>query len=248
MGYAVDENYENVNKDIEKYLSEQQKLQHDIGNSKLFSPNGNKIGAAAAEFRLLANEQDRIDQFNQMADDYQDGKKIEVIQESRRRDVLDEAIDERNNRVQSAMQQGSFVDQRDKDFLYHTNPQQYEQSRLQAEALNNGVVNDARITEINQQKDLQLNQAELDVISQLTGKNEYGQDRQQSVEELRALKEKMEIIQEMKANTNVDSVVQKPHIMSTEEIMANQMNLEQLRQQLGTEYEELNSSLQGRSK
>lgn len=37
MAYAVDRNYQNVNKDMEQYLSEQQKLQRDIGNSKLFS-------------------------------------------------------------------------------------------------------------------------------------------------------------------------------------------------------------------
>lgn len=75
MAYAVDRNYQNVNKDVEQYLSEQQKLQRDIGNGKLFSGNGMKVGAAAAEFRLLAEEQDRIDAFNQMADDYFDGKK-----------------------------------------------------------------------------------------------------------------------------------------------------------------------------
>lgn len=60
MAYAVDRNYQNVNKDVEQYLSEQQKLQRDIGNGKLFSVNGMKVGAAAAEFRLLAEEQDRI--------------------------------------------------------------------------------------------------------------------------------------------------------------------------------------------
>lgn len=48
MAYAVDRNYQNVNKDMEQYLSEQQKLQRDIGNSKLFSGNGMKVGAAAA--------------------------------------------------------------------------------------------------------------------------------------------------------------------------------------------------------
>lgn len=93
-----------------------------------------------------------------------------------------------------------------------------------------------------------MNQAELDVISQLTGKNEYGQERHQSVEELKALKEKMEIIQEMKANTDGSLQIQAPHIMSTEELMANQMNLQQLQQQLNSEYHELNSSLQGRSR
>lgn len=31
MAYAVDRNYQNVNKDVEQYLSEQQKLQRDIG-------------------------------------------------------------------------------------------------------------------------------------------------------------------------------------------------------------------------
>lgn len=78
MAYAVDRNYQNVNnKDVEQYLSEQQKLQRDIGNGKLFSVNGMKVGAAAAEFRLLAEEQDRIDAFNQMADDYFDSKKID---------------------------------------------------------------------------------------------------------------------------------------------------------------------------
>lgn len=112
------------------------------------------------------------------------------------------------------MQQGSYVDTRDKDFLFHNNPQQYEQARVQGEVANQGVLNDAKITELNQQKDLQLNQAELDVISQLTGKNEYGQGRQQSIEEL----------------------------------MANQIKLQQLHQQLNGEYQELNSSLQGRSR
>lgn len=249
MAYAVDRNYQNVNnKDVEQYLSEQQKLQRDIGNGKLFSVNGMKVGAVAAEFRLLAEEQDRIDAFNQMADDYFDSKKIDQILESRRRDPLNEAIDERDNRVQSAMQQGNFVDTRDKEFLFHNNPQQYEQARVQGEVANQGVLNDAKITELNQQKDLQLNQAELDVISQLTGKNEYGQERHQSVEELKALKEKMEIIQEMKANTDGSSQIQAPHIMSTEELMANQMNLQQLQQQLNIEYHELNSSLQGRSR
>ena len=58
----------------------------------------------------------------------------------------------------------------------------------------------------------------------------------------------MEIIQEMKANTDVSSQIQAPHIMSTEELMANQMNLQQLQQQLNSEYHELNSSLQGRSR
>ena len=248
MAYAVDGNYENVNKDVEQYLSEQQKLQADIGKGKLFSGNGIKIGAAAAEFKTLADEQDRIDAFNQMADDYHDSKKIEQILESRRRDTLDEAIDERDNRVQNAMQQGSHVDARDKNFLFHNNPQQYEQARVQGEVANQGVLNDAKITELNQQKDLQLNQAELDVISQLTGKNEYGQERHQSVEELKALKEKMEIIQEMKANTDVSSQIQAPKVMSTEELMANQIKLQQLHQQLNGEYQELNSSLQGRSR
>lgn len=147
------------------------------------------------------------------------------------------------------MQQGNYVDARDKDFLFHNNPQQYGQARVQGEVANQGVLNDAKITELNQQKDLQLNQAELDVISQLTGKNEYGQERHQSVEELRALKEKMEIIQEMKANTDVSpKPVQAPKIMSTEELMANQIKLQQLHQQLNGEYQELNSSLQGRSR
>lgn len=246
MAYAVDENYQDVNKDLDKYLSEQEKLKNDIGNSKLFTSNGMKIGTAAAEFRALANEQDQIDAFNQMADDYQDGKKIEAIQESRRRDVLNEAINERNDRVQNAMQQGNFVDSRDKDFLYHTNPQQYEQARVQAEVMNDSVMNDAEISQINQQKDLQLNQAELDVISQLTGKNEFGQDRQQTVEELQALKEKMEIIQQMKANTNVESQIKAPHVMSTEELMQNQIQLQQLQQQLNGEYEEINNNLTGR--
>lgn len=248
MAYAVDKNYQNVNKDVDQYLSEQQKLQADIGNNKLFSGDGIKIGVAAAEFRTLANEQDRIDAFNQMADDYHDGKKIEQILESRRRDTLDAAIDERDNRVQNAMQQGSHVDTRDKDFLFHNNPQQYEQARVQGEIANQGVLNDAKITQLNQQKDLQLNQAELDVISQLTGKNEYGQERHQSVEELRALKEKMEIIQEMKAHTDVSSQIKSPKIMSTEELMANQIRLQQLHQQLNGEYQELNNSLQGRSR
>lgn len=76
MAYAVDGNYENVSNDVKQYLSEQQKLQADIGNSKLFSGNGIKIGAAAAEFNTLAVENDRIDAFNQMADDYHDGKKF----------------------------------------------------------------------------------------------------------------------------------------------------------------------------
>ena len=165
-----------------------------------------------------------------MADDYHDGKKIEQILESRRRDTLDAAIDERDNRVQNAMQQGSHVDTRDKDFLFHNNPQQYEQARVQGEIADQGVLNDAKITELNQQKDLQLNQAELDVISQLTGKNEYGQERHQSVEELRALKEKMEIIQGMKAHTDVSSQIKSPKIMSTEELMANQIRLQQLHQ------------------
>ena len=57
-----------------------------------------------------------------MADDYFDGKKIDQILESRRRDPLNEAIDERDNRVQSAMQQGNFVDTRDKEFLFHKLP------------------------------------------------------------------------------------------------------------------------------
>lgn len=249
MAYAVDSNYENVNKDVEQYLSEQQKLQADIGKNKLFSGNGIKIGVAAAEFNALAAENDRIDAFNQMADDYWDGKKIDQILESRRREPLNEAIDERDNRIQNAMQQGNYVDARDKDFLFHNNPQQYGQARVQGEVANQGVLNDAKITELNQQKDLQLNQAELDVISQLTGKNEYGQERHQSVEELRALKEKMEIIQEMKANTDVSpKPVQAPKIMSTEELMANQIKLQQLHQQLNGEYQELNSSLQGRSR
>ena len=122
-----------------------------------------------------------------MADDYFDGKKIDQILESRRRDPLNEAIDERDNRVQSALQQGNFVDTRDKEW-------------------------------------------------------------HQYVEELKELKEKMEIIQEMKANTDGSSQIQAPHIMSTEELMANQMNLQQLQQQLNSEYHELNSSLQGRSR
>ena len=99
MAYAVDRNYQNVNKDMEQYLSEQQKLQRDIGNSKLFSGNGMKVGAAAAEFRLLAEEQDRIDAFNQMADDYFDhkirvslqNKKIDK-QARRKRDSIGKAI------------------------------------------------------------------------------------------------------------------------------------------------------------
>ena len=44
MAYAVDKNYQNVNKDVNQYLSEQQKLQADIGNNKLFSGDGIKMG------------------------------------------------------------------------------------------------------------------------------------------------------------------------------------------------------------
>ena len=36
--------------------------------------------------------------------------------------------------------------------------------------------------------------------------------------------------------------------MSTEELMANQMNLQQLQQQLNSEYNELNNNLQGRNR
>lgn len=37
MAYAVDRNYQNVNnKDVEQYLSEQQKLQRDIGMVSYF--------------------------------------------------------------------------------------------------------------------------------------------------------------------------------------------------------------------
>lgn len=249
MAYAVDGNYENVNKDVEQYLSEQQKLQSDIGNGKLFSGNGIKIGVAAAGFKNLAAENDRYDAFNQMVDDYWDGKKMDQILESRRREPLNEAIDERTNRIANAIQQGDYVDARDKDFVYRNNRDKLAEAGALGNARHEGVLNDAHITELNQQKDLQLNQAELDVINQLTGKNEYGQERHQSIEELRALKEKMEIIQEMKARTDVSpKPVQAPKIMSTEELMANQIKLQQLHQQLNGEYQELNSSLQGRSR
>lgn len=244
MAYSVDNNYKDINQDVNQYLNEQNKLKQDLNKSPL--GNSNNISMMAREYDILARQNDRIDAFNQMADDYQDGKTIDSIEESRRRDPLNQAIDERNDRVQGAMQNSQYVDTRDKNFLYHTNPQQYEQSRVQGEVNNQGVLNDAKITELNNQKDLQLNQAELDVISQLTGKNEYGQERHQSPEELKALKEKMKIIQDMKTNTDVSSQIQKPHVMSTEELMANQIKLQQLHQQLNGEYQDINNNLSGR--
>lgn len=245
MAYAMDENYKDVNTDINQYLQEQNKLKQDIIKKSPLGLDSSNISSMATEFRIAAEAQDKMDAFDQMANDYFDGKKIEQIMDSRRRDPLNQAIDERNNRIQSAMQQGSYVDSREKDFLFHNNPQQYEQARVQGEVINQGVLTDSQITSLNQQKDLQLNQAELDVINQLTGKNEFGQERHQTVEELQALREKMKIIQEMKANTDVSSQIEKPHVMSTEELMANQIKLQQLQQQLNSEYQELNSSLSG---
>ena len=245
MAYAMDENYKDVNTDINQYLQEQNKLKQDIIKKSPLGLDSSNISSMATEFRIAAEAQDKMDAFDQMANDYFDGKKIEQIMDSRRRDPLNQAIDERNNRIQSAMQQGSYVDSREKDFLFHNNPQQYEQARVQGEVINQGVLADSQITSLNQQKDLQLNQAELDVINQLTGKNEFGQERHQTVEELQALREKMKIIQEMKANTDVSSQIEKPHVMSTEELMANQIKLQQLQQQLNSEYQELNSSLSG---
>lgn len=250
MAYGVDNNYQNVNKDVDQYLREQQKLKGDIGKGTLFGGQGIDVGVAAAEFRLAAAQQDRYDAFNRMADDYFDGKRIEEIQESRRRDTLTDAIDERNNRVQAAMQQGSYVDQRDRDFLAHTNIKQFDEARMQQELHEKDVRNDVKISEINQQKDLQLEQAELDVISQLTGKNEYGQPIQQTAEDIKALRERMSLIQELRTGASLDSRVQKPNVMSTEELMANQIKLQELQQQLGTEYDALGDSLthSGRSK
>ena len=245
MAYAMDENYKDVNTDINQYLQEQNKLKQDMIKKSPSGLDSSNISLMATEFRIAAEAQDKMDAFDQMANDYFDGKKIEQIMDSRRRDPLNQAIDERNNRIQSAMQQGSYVDSREKDFLFHNNPQQYEQARVQGEVINQGVLNDSQITSLNQQKDLQLNQAELDVINQLTGKNEFGQERHQTVEELQALREKMKIIQEMKANTDVSSQIEKPHVMSTEELMANQIKLQQLQQQLNSEYQDLNSSLSG---
>lgn len=245
MAYAMDENYKDVNTDINQYLQEQNKLKQDMIKKSPLGLDSSNISSMATEFRIAAEAQDKMDAFDQMANDYFDGKKIEQIMDSRRRDPLNQAIDERNNRIQSAMQQGSYVDSREKDFLFHNNPQQYEQARVQGEVINQGVLADSQITSLNQQKDLQLNQAELDVINQLTGKNEFGQERHQTVEELQALREKMKIIQEMKANTDVSSQIEKPHVMSTEELMANQIKLQQLQQQLNSEYQELNSSLSG---
>lgn len=246
MAYSIDDNYKDINLDVNQYLNEQNKLKQDMKKSSL--GDSNNISLMAKEYDLLATQNDRVDAFNQMADDYQDGKMINSIEESRRRDPLNQAIDERNDRVQGAMQDGKYVDTRDKNFLYHTNPQQYEQARVQGEISNQSVMNDTKITELNQQKDLQLNQAELDIINQLTAKNEYGQERQQSPEELRALKEKMEIIQNMKSNTDIESHIEKPHVMSTEELMANQIKLQQLHQQLNGEYQDINNNLSGRSR
>lgn len=246
MAYALDENYKDVNEDVNRYLQEQQKLQRDMSKGSLLGVDTSNISSMAAQFRVAAENQDRIDAFEQMANDYHDGKRIEQIMDSRRRDPLNAAINERNDRVQAAMQQGSFVDARDKNFMFHTNPGQYEQASIQADVINQGVVNNANITAINQQKDLQLNQAELDIISQLSGKNEYGQDRQLSVEELSALREKMQLIQDIKATTSLGSQIERPHVMSTEELMENQMRLQQLQQQLSDEYHQINDSLIGK--
>lgn len=248
MSYSIDGNNQNIDNNTQKYLEEQQKLKAGIDNSKLFSGNEKIIGPAAAEFDILAKENDRIDDFNQMVNDYWDSKKIDQIFESRRRDPLDDAINERDNKVQNDMIQGNHIDSRDKEFLFHNNPQQYEQARVQGEVANQGVLNDAKITELNQQKELKLNEAELDVITQLSGRNEFGQEIHQTPEEVRALKEKMEVIQEMKENADVSPQIEAPHIMSTEELMANQMNLQQLQQQLNSEYNELNNNLQGRNR
>lgn len=247
MAYSIDENYKGVSTDINQYLQEQEKLKEDINKSTL-GLNISNISSAATNFRFAADAQDKIDAFDQMTNDYFDGKKIDQIIESRRRDPLNQAIDERDNRIQNAMQQGSYVDSRDKNLLFHNNPQQFEQARIQGEVANQGVLADAEITSINQQKDIQLNQAELDVIKQLTGKNDFGQERHQTIEDLQVLREKMKIIQEMKTNTKVSSQIEKPHVMSTEELMANQLQLQQLHQQLGDEYQELNSSLSGKKR
>ena len=130
------------------------------------------------------------------------------------------------------MQQGSYVDQRDRDFLAHTNIKQFDEARMQQELHEKDVRNDVKISEINQQKDLQLEQAELDVISQLTGKNEYGQPIQQTAEDIKALRERMSLIQELRAGASLDSRVEKPKVMSTEELMANQIKLQELQQLL----------------
>lgn len=62
------------------------------------------------------------------------------------------------------------------------------------------------------------------------------------------IKEKMEIIQNMKSNTDVESHIEKPHVMSTEELMVNQIKLQQLHQQLNGEYQDINNNLSGRSR
>lgn len=204
---------------------------------------GIDTGLLAAQFRIAAAQQDRYDAFNQMADDYYDSKKIDAIQDSRRRDPLTTAIDERNDKVETAMQQGHFVDQRDKDFMINTNPQQYENARIEQQAYNKGVETDVKITEINQQKDLNLQQAELDTISQLTGKDEYGIDRKQTPEDIQAIREKMKLIQELKQTTNVESQIKKPESLTTEELVANNMDLKQLQQQLNREYKSIGDEL-----
>ena len=60
----------------------------------------------------------------------------------------------------------------------------------------------------------------------------------------------MSLIQEVRTGASLDSRVQKPNVMSTEELMANQIKLQELQQQLGTEYDALGDSLthSGRSK
>ncbi len=258
----LDSNLENVDEETLKKIQEQNRInQQKVDVNKIMDSvdapevefddkkfkTGANVGMLAAQFKITADMQDKYDAFNQMADDYFDSKKIDAIQDSRRRDPLTTAINERNDKVETAMQEGTYIDERDKNFFIHTNPQQYENARKEEEAYNKSVETDVKITEINQQKDLNLQQAELDTISQLTGKDEYGVDRKQTPEDIQAIREKMKLIQELKQNTDVESKIKKPESLTTEELVANNMDLKKLQQQLNREYNSINNELTSNS-
>ena len=226
---------------MENQNSNEQQIQNNMNSKKII--NSPDVGLLATQFQMAAAEQDKLDAFNQMADDYFDGKKIDAIFESRRRDPLTNAIDERNDRVQAAMQQGSYVDQRDKDFMINTNIHQLDQAHRQEHAHDKIVDAEIKITEMNQEKSLQLEQAELEAISQLTGTDNYGIPRSQTSEDINAIREKIKLIQEIKQEANLDSQIKLPQSMSTEELMANQMDLQQLQQQLNQEYHNIGNKL-----
>lgn len=193
-------------------------------------PTSNPIlNSQIAEFEATRQQEQEVN-------NYLDRVKIEEIQASRDRDPLTAAIDERTNKLLEQSQNLGYIDKRDKDFIADQNPQAAHLAEVQRDVTYNQAMNDANISQLNTDKELQINQGEMDLIKQATDTSGYYSGVPGSKEEtqrLYQLNQQMAMIQSIKEQSDFSSHMQQPEVMSTEDMMVNNQALAELYEKLG---------------